>query len=314
MPAITATAPGKIILFGEHAVVYNQPAIAVPVSVVQARATVTANPAGPAGAVQITARDIGLESSLTGLPDDHPIAITVRQVLLLLGVERLPALRLQITSSIPIAAGLGSGTAISVAVARALSAFLGNPLEDDQVSHIAYIVDQKHHGTPSGIDNTVIAYAQPVYFIRGKPFERLCAARPITLVIGNTGVASPTVAAVGDVRRGWQADPPAYERMFDAIGTIAEAARQALESGTVEALGPLMTRNQELLRMLDVSSPGLDRLAAAALAAGAGGAKLSGGGRGGNMIALATPENAETIAAALREAGAVHTIITHVGA
>lgn len=314
MPAITASAPGKIILFGEHAVVYNRPAIAVPVSGVQARATVTANPAGPAGAVEIIARDIGLDSSLTGLPEDHPIAITVHQVMVLLGIPRLPALRLQISSSIPIATGLGSGTAISVAAARALSAFLGHPLEDDQVSHVAYLVDQKHHGTPSGVDNTVIAYAQPVYFVRGQPFERLCAAQPITLVIGNTGVPSPTGAAVADVRRGWQAEPTRYEAIFDAIGAVTVEARQALESGAVDALGPLMTRNQELLHALEVSSPELDRLTTAALAAGAGGAKLCGGGRGGNMIALATPQTAPDIAAALRAAGASGTMITQVGA
>lgn len=313
MPAITATAPGKIILFGEHAVVYNRPAIAVPVTQVRAKATVTANPAGQPGEVQVVSKEIGLNSRLDHLPDDHAIRIAIRQVMEMLGITHLPALRLQIASTIPIAAGLGSGTAISVAVARALSAFLGYPLEDDQVSHIAYIVDQKHHGTPSGIDNTVIAYAQPILFTRGAPFERLCPRQPFTLIIAHTGIASPTADSVGDVRRNWQADPGASERIFDEIAGIANAAREAIEHGPVEALGPLMTRNQALLQALTVSSAELDRLVAVALASGALGAKLSGGGRGGNMIALASPANSDAVAGALRAAGAVNTIITQVG-
>ena len=306
MPAIMATAPGKIILFGEHAVVYGRPAIAIPVKQIYARASITANPAGQPGEIQIISRDIGLNSRLDHLPEDHPIAITLRLVAEMLNISHLPAFRLQITSTIPIAAGLGSGTATTVAIARALSAFLGHPLEDDQISHIAYTVDQRHHGTPSGIDNAVVAYAQPIFFVRGLPFERLCVRQPFTLVIGNTGVASPTGQAVEDVRRGWQANPAAYERIFDEIGWITREARRAMEQGLVADLGPLMTRNQALLREIDVSSPELDRLVDAALGAGAAGAKLCGGGRGGNMIALANPESAGAVATALRGAGAVN--------
>ncbi len=313
MPAFAAYAPGKIILFGEHAVVYGRPAIAVPVNQVRAKASVTAILAGAPGQVHIVASDIGLESSLSDLPADHPLALAITGVTRQLGIEQLPSLRLQITSTIPIAAGLGSGAAVSAAIARALSAFLGHPLADDQVSHIAYQVDQKYHGTPSGIDNTVIAYAQPVFFVRGQPFMRLCTAQPFTVVIGNTGIASSTAQVVGDVRQRWQAEPVKYERIFDEIAAISRQARILIEEGPLNELGPLMTRNHTLLQELDVSSPELDRLAEAALAAGASGAKLCGGGRGGNMIALANAETAPAVAEALRAAGAVNTIITTVG-
>lgn len=310
MPAVSASAPGKIILFGEHAVVYGRPAIAVPVTQVRAKVTVTADPRGAPGQVQIIASDIGLEAQLSALPQDHPLVLAVASTLETLGIERLPALRLQISSTIPIASGLGSGAAVSTAIARGLSAFVGHPLTDEQVSQIAYHVDQKYHGTPSGVDNTVIAYAQPVFFMRGMPFKRLCAAKPFTVVIGNTGESSPTSETVGDVRRKWQVDPQTYEPLFDQIGELAMQARDAIETGEVEALGPLMTRNHALLQTLNVSSPELDQLTNAALAAGAGGAKLCGGGRGGNMICLATPESAAEIAQALTRAGAIGTIIT----
>ena len=318
MPAVSATAPGKSILFGEHAVVYGQPAIAVPVTQVRAKAVVTPAVGAPAGQIWLVAEAVGLDCALSDLPADHPLAVVVAAVAEEIAAQegrpfaRFPALRLQITSTIPIASGLGSGAAVSAAAARALAAFVGRPLSDEQVSRVAYRVDQIYHGTPSGIDNTVIAYAQPVFFIRGEPFQRLRVGRPVTLVIGNTGVSSPTGAVVGDLRARSQADPHSYEPRFEAIGAIVRQARRCLEEGPPEALGPLMTRNHSLLQELDVSSPALDRLAEAALAAGAGGAKLCGGGRGGNMIALADPASAPHIAEALRSAGAVDTIVTTV--
>lgn len=314
MPAFTATAPAKIILFGEHAVVYGRPAIAAPVGEVKARAIVAAAPLRPVGEVLIQAPDIGLECLLADLADDHPLARAVNGVLAELGAPRLPACTVRITSTIPVAAGMGSGAAVSVAVIRALSAFLGSPLADERVSALAYEVEKLHHGTPSGIDNTVITHALPVYFVRGQPIQILSLPRPFTLVIGDTGVTSPTAVAVGDVRRAWQANPSSYEALFDQVGRIAQAARAAIEAGRTDELGPLMNENQALLRQMGVSSPELERLIQAAREAGSPGAKLSGGGRGGNMIALATDENAASIGRALREQGAVRTLITTIQA
>jgi mevalonate kinase len=314
MPAFTATAPGKVILFGEHAVVYGRPAIAAPVGEVQARAVVSAAPLRPSGDVLIQAPGIGLESRLANLPGDHPLAWAVNSVFAALGVARPPACTVRVTSTIPVAAGMGSGAAVSVAVLRALSAFLGLPLTDERVSALAYEVEKLHHGTPSGIDNTVITYALPVYFVRGQPIQTLRLPRPFTLVIGDTGIPSPTAIAVSDVRRAWQAAPATSEALFDQVGQIAQAARAAIEAGRGDELGPLMDENQILLQQIGVSSPELERLVQAARDAGAPGAKLSGGGRGGNMIALATDASAPEIARALLSSGAVNTIITTIRA
>ncbi len=312
MPAFTATAPGKIILFGEHAVVYGRPAIAAPVFQVRARAVVTAQPRGKAGQVQIVAPDIQLDGMLEDLPRGHPLSAAIWGTAGALGIGALPACTIRISSTIPLAAGLGSGAAVSVALVRALAAFCGHPLEDDKVSALAYEVEKIHHGTPSGIDNTVITYAQPVYFIRGQPIELFRVAQPFTIVIGDTGISSPTAMAVGDLRQAWTADPSRFEPLFDAVGEIARQARGAIEAGQPGALGPLMDQNHALLQQMGVSSPELDRLVDAARGAGAAGAKLSGAGRGGNMIALAAPDHAPSLAAALESAGAGRTIVTTV--
>jgi mevalonate kinase len=313
MPAFSASAPGKIILFGEHAVVYGRPAVAVPVTEVAAKVTVNANPRGEPGAVVIQAPDIGLEAMLDDLPSEHPLGLAVRECASALKVKHIPACSLRIKSTIPVAAGLGSGAAVSVAILRALSAYLGHPLSDEQVCALAFEVEKLYHGTPSGIDNTVITYARPVYFVKGKPIQRLQVKSPFTIVIGDTGIASPTSATVGEVRKAWQKSKDQYEAFFDSTGAIADSARQAIEAGGIELLGPLMDANHGLLRKLGVSCPELEALVLAARKAGALGAKLSGGGRGGNMIALVTAKNADKVAGALRDAGAVRTIVTQVG-
>lgn len=303
----TSSAPGKIILFGEHAVVYGRPALAAPVSEVQAVATVAA--ASQTG-IRVEAPDVGLRSELSRLPADHPLAAAIWGVFSAVGVSRPPACTVSIRSSIPVAAGLGSGAAVSVAVIRALSAFLQASLSDEQVSFLAYEVEKLHHGTPSGIDNTVIAYERPVYFVKGQPIEAIHVGAAFSLVIGDTGIPAPTKGSVGDVRRLWEADRPRWEKIFDAIGEIASSARTEIESGNWMALGPLMDANHERLQELTVSSPELDRLAEAGRRSGALGAKMSGGGRGGNMIALVRPGQAEEVAQALLSAGAHRTICT----
>jgi mevalonate kinase len=202
---------------------------------------------------------------------------------------------------------------VATALVRAVCAYLGQSLEAETVSALVYQTEKVYHGTPSGIDNTVIAYEQAVYFSRGQPIERVQIPRSFWLAIADSGEPSLTKATVGDVRAAWQRDRQTYERRFDKIGEIVERARVALEHGEVGELGPLMNANQRVLRRLDVSSPEIETLIEAALSSGAGGAKLSGGGRGGNVIAVAKPDQMDQIRRALRGAGAKNVIVTRVG-
>ncbi len=309
MPATSASAPGKVILFGEHAVVYGQPAIAVPVNQVSAKAIITPLIAASPAAIQIEAPAIGLDANLDELSADDPIAVALAGAFAALSVEQPPAFKLRISSTIPVAAGLGSGAAVSVAIIRAVAGFLGRSLADKAVSDIAYEVEKLHHGTPSGIDNIVVTYGKPVYFIKNRQLDTLRVGAPFSLVIGDTGISSPTREAVGDLRTDWQADPKTYDSLFAAVGEVVQQARAAIESGATGALGPLLDANHGHLQAMGVSSPELDVLVAAARASGALGAKLSGGGRGGNMIALVEEPDADTVALALQSAGATNTIV-----
>jgi mevalonate kinase len=311
---IEASAPAKIILFGEHAVVYGQPAIAVPVSSLRVTASVKVNQA-----------DTGLRIHLTDNKKTSPVEISAAGVDdVLVHVARLvlgklaaapPNVTILISSQIPIASGLGSGAAVSTALARALSTAVGKPLPVQILNELVYEAEKFYHGNPSGIDNTTIVYEQPVYFIRGRPMETITIRSPFTLIIGDTGKSALTKLSVGDVRQLYESDRPGTQAILDAIGSLVVAARRAIENGDIVTLGSLMTQNHAYLRQLKVSSPELESLVESAVEAGALGAKLSGGGRGGNMIALVkTPKHVEAVQNALMKAGAAHVFQTRVEA
>ncbi len=309
MRRVVSSAPGKIILLGEHAVVYGQPALAVPVQSVRATAEMCEADAGTG--LEIHAADLNERFFLKHAPPNAPLGIVTRFVIDKLTLAE-PDARLTIRSTIPVAGGMGSGAAVSAAAAQALAAWLGTPLPPADLSALVYEGEKIHHGTPSGIDNTVICFAMPVYFVKGKPPEIFAPKRPFDLLIADTGVRSPTKASVIAVRELWQSDPARYEDIFDHIGQLACDAKKTLEAGDWDRLGVLMNRNQELLRLLGVSSPELEKLIEAALHAGANGAKLSGGGRGGNMIALVARDQVERVRGALIGVGAtrvLHSIV-----
>lgn len=306
----TAFAPGKVILFGEHAVVYGRPAIAVPVTEVQAQVRVEPGDGGQ-GTV-VVARDLDRRVLVREADADDPLAHIVRSTLGTIGQDPDPDLTISITSTIPVARGMGSGAAVSTAIVRALGKHFGRWLPSQAISDLVYQTEVLYHGTPSGIDNTVISFEKPVYFIKETARELFWVGRPFLLAIADTGIKSSTKEVVGHLRRRYEAEPTRYVPLFDHVGEITVAARTAIEQGQIEMLGQLMDENHDLLQELEVSCPELDRLVVAAREGGALGAKLSGAGWGGNMIALITPEIQGCVDMMLRLAGAVQVVVTEV--
>lgn len=313
--ATISSACAKVILCGEHAVVYGRPAIALPLPRLRATATATARGPGDdsrADDVEVIAPDINARYWMR-LQPGRPLARIIQLTLTRIGISPEQGdwrpFTLCLTSDIPVGANLGSGAATSVAAARATAAFFGHALSPEVLSALAFEVEQMHHGTPSGIDNTVVAFEQPVWFIRGQPPQILPAAETLALVIGDTGESTPTRVPVGDVRAAWQRDPEAYDAIFDRIAQLVTLSRDALLAGDLVQLGEAMNANHALLQSLTVSNADLDALCIAARGAGALGAKMSGGGRGGNMIALARDaEHAASVADALLAAGATRVL------
>ncbi len=292
--------------------VYGQAAIAVPVFQISAKAIIKPDIQAPEGRIWIQSEAISLDDDLKNLGKDDPLAMAIFNTLAHFSVDRVPAFRIKIVSDIPLASGLGSGAAVSAGVIRAVAGFLGQSLSDLETSELAYESEKFHHGTPSGIDNTVVSFGKAVYFEKGQKAEVFEVGRPFELIIADTGIESKTRLVVEDVRQAWKNDAIRYERIFKDIGIVSQEARKAMRLGQQEILGELMNRNQQLLSDMGVSSPELDQLVAAAISNGAIGAKLSGGGRGGNMIALAPNAHEDKVEEALRQAGAKRIIRTRV--
>jgi len=310
---VESSAPAKVILFGEHAVVHGQPAIAAPVS--SLRATASALPASAGSGVCVDAADLGkrLVIPVHGAVPDHPLARAVR--LLLDAIHAHGAdLHVTLRSEIPIASGLGSGAALTAALMRALAVALGATLDDADLNALVYEVEREFHGTPSGIDNTVVVYERAIWFVRGQSPALLAVRQPFDLVVADTGIRASTKDAVSGVHALLAADPEGTRPVLEQIGALAQLAREAIARGDIQALGPLMDENHRLLQRLTVSSAELDTLVTTAHDAGAWGAKLSGGGRGGNMIALCPPGAELEITAALLDAGAKRAFSTRVEA
>lgn len=257
----TATAPGKAILLGEHAVVHGRPAIAMPL------------------------RELRLEARLVE-PGDPALDEAVRLAWRLLGRSGDPP-GVRVDSGLPAGAGLGSSAALSVALVRLLAA---SSLAAERVAALAHRVERLYHGTPSGLDTTVVALERPVWFRKGEAPEPLEPGARLRFLLLDSGRRASTAEVVRDVRQRFRAEPATYGALFDAIAWIVGQGRCMLATGDGPGLGGLMVENHRLLGSLGVSSPELDALVDAALAAGAWGAKLSGAGRGGHVLVLAPPK------------------------
>lgn len=297
---VEAEAPAKVILLGEHFCVHGAPAVSMAVNL-YARVRVKAWKPKPDEGLQprITLQIRGVER-LFGLP--HAVRLAAEAVLerAKRKLNRLPGLEITVSSDIPAGAGLGSSASIASATIAAVSKIAGLTLSKDQVLSLCSIPERFIHGNPSGIDQATVILGGLILFRRGEPPRNLTPARPLSLIVGDTGVRRTTKTLVEKFGRLLSQKPKKY--LQKAENLTFEAVR-ALREGSFEALGEAMNKAHLLLSKLEVSIPELDRLVKAALDNGALGAKLTGAGGGGCMIALAKPGEASRVAEALRRAG-----------
>jgi mevalonate kinase len=309
---------GKVILFNEHFVVYGIPSIASAID-----STTMATVERVKG--QLPAPS-GREGSMAGdgwvMEDERPANPGYKEekfpqqkksmelVFQAAGFDpRKNPVKILLGGDLIAVGGVGASAAVCVSVARALNEEFRLDFDDGKINEIAFIGDSAYAGTPSGIDNTASTYGGLLWFVKnlqGGPntMEQLKIREPLRIVMGNTLLTANTEAAVAGVRKRKAGQPEKYEAIFAKARELAGRARAALEGYDVAEVGRLMDENHSLLQQIEVSHPMLDELVRIARRNGAAGAKMTGGGLGGYMVAL-TPEKAtqEKVATAMEKAG-----------
>lgn len=304
--AVEASAPGKVILFGEHSVVYRGPAI---VLAIDRRARVVAEERDD-DRIYFDALNLGFSGYFHGdtyRPERGEawrgrrlaaFKVAARRTMEHLGVDS--GLNLIIRSEIPIAVGLGSSAAISVSTVAAVGALLGGDLSKEEICSIAFEGERVVHGTPSGVDNNISTYGGVLRYEKGVGFERFEVEGVPPFVIGNTRRKRSTRRMVEMVRALRDRNPGVVDNIIDDLGCLSREGLAALLEADLPRLGDLMNISHGLLAALGVSSPELDMMVHASRRAGALGAKLTGAGGGGCIIALTEASRLKRIENAIR--------------
>jgi len=293
-----SSACGKVILLGEHAVVYGRPALAMPIPL-----AVEASVREGGDGINLIIPRWGLEQKVRANQTQGLSGILYSVLRELELHER--SMTIEVIPHVPRAMGLGGSSALAVAIVRALDHAFALGLSDGRVNDLAYECEKAAHGTPSGIDNTIATYGVPLLYQRGDSgarFEEVMLSQPLPLVIGITGRESLTANTVARVRAAWETHKARYDGIFDQIAALTRAGVEALRDAHFTELGELMNLCQGYLNALQLSTPELEELIHIARSNGAVGAKLTGGGGGGSMVALC-PDDQQVVAAAIEAAG-----------
>ncbi|NIR87337.1 mevalonate kinase [Candidatus Bathyarchaeota archaeon] len=294
---------GKVILFGEHFVVHGVPGI---VSAIDSTTDAEVKKIGEG----ITVKDE--RKGAKGYTEKKRVQQkeSIERMLKTMGIiPEKASLEIWLGGNLPGFSGIGASAASSVAIARAVAEEFEMNLSDEKINEIAYEAEKAYAGTPSGIDNTAATYGGLIWFKRnlsGGPntIERLSMREPVEIVIGNTGIVADTKEMVAGVAERKRRNPERYNRLFKQAEELAFTARKGLEEFDLRKVGKLMNENHRLLQEIEVSCKELDYLVNLAREQGAFGAKLTGGGGGGCMVAL-TPskELQEAVATAMEKEG-----------
>lgn len=288
---------GKVILFNEHFVVYGIPAIASAIDKKTIAEVKRCN----------SSESFIIHDNREATPGYKEEKLeqqkeSVERIKKAMGIDE--CIEIWLHGDLRAASGIGASAASCAAIARAIADEFGMELSDERINEIAYEGEKAYHGNPSGIDNTCATFGGLVWFVKGKGMERIKIGEPVEIVMGDTGLVANTKKAVEGVRERKEKYKEKYERIFNEAEKLAYEARKAITEMNWEKVGELMNKNHELLQEIEVSCKELDLLVEIAREHGAYGAKMTGGGLGGYMVAL-TPgkELQEKVAKAIEKEG-----------
>jgi len=301
---------GKCILFNEHFVVYGIPSIVSAIGM-KTEAEVKRWP-GPG---------LKMEDERPATPGYKEEKLkhhedAVRRVFNFVGIdpEQMPV-RVHFAGDLYAASGVGASAAACTALVRALNEEFHLGWDDDKINQGAYEGEKGYHGTPSGVDNSAATYGGLLWFQKGEKnlIEKIKIPQPVEIVMGNTGKVANTKKAVAGVRERKEQFPDTYADIFEKATKLAHDARAAITAGDIPKVAELMNHNHELLQQIEVSNDELDFLVELARKEGAAGAKMTGGGLGGYMVALTPGKELQEKVAAAMEAEGYRVLRTVVG-
>mgnify|MGYP001106099821 CR=1 FL=1 len=292
-------AHSKVILIGEHSVVYGKPAIAFPFHNLNVKVTIEEHNQG----VYIECGRFS--GKITDIPKGMVGLKTCIEETFHTLNKKPERIKIKIHSKIPIGKGLGSSAAIAVAIVRAIYDYFHLEPSHDDLMELVHRAETYAHGTPSGIDMQSVAHDMPIWFIKGHKPEPVEIGEDVHMIVADTGRVGKTRLAVLSIREKLMVNGEEAETSIKLLGDYTFKARELLKAGDIKQLGHYLNLAQEQLDLLGVSDEGINHLVMTARKCGAFGAKLTGGGRGGCMIAITdTKEKAEQIARELKMQGA----------
>ena len=302
---------GKVILFNEHFVVYGLPAIA---SAIGAKTTALVERRFGSG---VEIRDERPETKGYKAEKAGQQKESLDLMLKFMNIDTSKsAYRVTLGGDLIAASGVGASGASCAAIARAFSEELGLNYSDEKVNEAAYEGEKGYHGTPSGIDNTAATYGGLIWYKRegsSQQMERMKLKKPVEIVMGNTGLTADTKAVVGAVKERKEKEPEKYGRIFKGAEELVRDSRKQLEAFNLNKVGENMNQNHTLLQQIGVSCPELDMLVDLARNNGALGAKLTGTGRGGYMVALTPGKDLQELVARAIEKKGFQALRTTIG-
>ncbi|MEV7192567.1 mevalonate kinase [Streptomyces sp. NPDC093510] len=299
-------AHAKAILLGEHAVVYGAPALALPVPQLPVTASAGWFERAPGDTGDVSLTMTGSPSRPVGTQASDWLRRLTAEFRATTGIADDVHLDVILDCAVPPGRGLGSSAACAQAVVLALADLFGREVSAQEAFELVQTAENVTHGRASGVDARAVGAGGPLLFQAGHAQELPIGCDGL-FIIADSGEVGRTKDAVALLREGFQRHAGAQEHFVRRATELTHEARLALAEGKPQELGSRLTEYHELLRAASLSTPLIDTLVKTALAAGSLGAKITGGGMGGCMIALSESEQAGAVTRQLHEAGAVQT-------